>query len=161
MPEYELVHVLGGRQGQNRALAKGLQRVPSAQRYFIPDTDREFARKSGSEGRLNIVFSHSVWTTIWGTPQFRFENAELKMERDMLKKGSGLLCEAPEVKHRFIFYFMHSKFYRNLGTITFQKNKTLTDETESVPSAQRSSLLISIEFFCFLHHAPKHPLKMP
>ena len=27
----------GGRQRKNRALAKGLQRVPSAQRYLIPD----------------------------------------------------------------------------------------------------------------------------
>jgi hypothetical protein len=33
----QLVYVSAGCQRQNRALAKGLQRVPSAQRYFIPD----------------------------------------------------------------------------------------------------------------------------
>jgi len=40
MDEYELAYVSGGRQRQNRALAKGLQRVPSAQRTNIPDTGR-------------------------------------------------------------------------------------------------------------------------
>jgi len=38
MPEHKLVNVSGGRQRQNWALAKGLQRAPSAQRCFIPDT---------------------------------------------------------------------------------------------------------------------------
>jgi len=34
MPEYEQVPVFGERQIQNRALAKELQRVPFAQRYY-------------------------------------------------------------------------------------------------------------------------------
>jgi hypothetical protein len=34
MPEYEQVPVFGERQIQNRALAKELQQVPFAQRYY-------------------------------------------------------------------------------------------------------------------------------
>ena len=55
MPEHELVHVSRERLRQNGALTKRLQRVPSAQRYFIPSAGW-ICSKNGLRGRLNIDF---------------------------------------------------------------------------------------------------------
>ena len=58
MPEHELVYVSGGRQRQNRALAKGLQRVPSAQRYFHASLCLSLPRKRAqrpSEHRFFLI----------------------------------------------------------------------------------------------------------
>ena len=71
-PMHELVYVSGGRQRQNRALANGLQRVPSAQRTNIPHTGR-ICPKSGSRSRLNIdFFSFSLDYSLGDTSNIDF-----------------------------------------------------------------------------------------
>lgn len=60
MPIFELVYVSGGRHRQNRALAKELQRVPSAQRYYLYQTSAEFALRSGLKPLKHRFFSTSI-----------------------------------------------------------------------------------------------------